>query len=287
MTSTPARPLKRKPARGRAIRRSARASRRCPRPPRSPAPARWRRPSAWPASNGDSARDQRGAPRASACACVGRAAARPGRPARPAIAARSDGPRPPRTPSLSKIRATPTNRRLSPPRNSDARLASRVNAPQSSRRSANSGRVTAPTMAISTMPRCLERAKQLADFAKMNPEMRKGFDPLVRRPDDARPSPDRGRAGCAARATCIGKSPPPHRMASGLPGASPAPPDGEAFGGQTHTLSSLPARGMQIARSPPSRRKSRIRRTSACAANSAATSSTRSFNVPSGANSAR
>ena len=56
---------------------------------------------------------------------------------------------------------------------------------------------------------------------------------------------------------------------------------------QLHGAGSRDSRGRHMARSPPLRRKSRISCTSGWSANSAATSSTRSFSVPSCANSSR
>src|SRR5277367_453320 len=52
----------------------------------------------------------------------------------------------------------------------------------------------------------------------------------------------------------------------------------------TQAISSLPSRGVQIARSPPSRRNATICCTASSSGNAAATSSARSVNVPVGAN---
>src|SRR5579872_4648201 len=123
--------------------------------------------------------------------------------------------------------------------------------------------------------------EEFADLAKAQPEMGKSFDALVGRagePDEERRSAGlkrgfrQGDRKIAAAAN--DRQRPLGRELRGLRGAG-------------HTASSLPGRGMQTARSPPSRRKSRICMASGWPANSAMRLSTRSFSVPSAAKSNR
>src|SRR5579872_3539277 len=115
--------------------------------------------------------------------------------------------------------------------------------------------------------------------------MGKGLDPLVGGADKAdeerRAS---GRGGGLRRnnrkiaaATDDGQRPPLRRARLRRRDFRPA----------RHTVSSFPGRGTQMARSPPSRRKSKIWAASGRPANSGARLSTRSFSVPSAPNSSR
>ena len=147
-------------------------------------------------------------------------------------------------------------------------------APQSGRRSANSGRVTAPTIAISAIAARLAGRRTACRPRRAAPRHAE----TPRSPD--RPS-RRGRRGTASRPAAL-------RGARGLQRESAAAADdGERarLAALAQASSSRPARGMQIARSPPSRRKATICCTAALSGKAAATSSTRSFSVPSAANS--
>ena len=125
-------------------------------------------------------------------------------------------------------------------------------------------------------PALLQRAKEPADLSHAQPDVRKSLDRRVGRADDA----DQKRL-----------APSPARFSRDLERKVPrAAQDGErrrgrAAGKTLHASSSLPARGTQIARSPPSRRKATICCTASSSGKASATSATRSFSAPFSANS--
>ena len=151
---------KAQPAAWRASPRRAQASRRCLRPPRSPAPGRRRQPRPAPRRRSTAlrggarqARCPSRPPRTAARAPIGPSGAR-------RRGATSCAPTT-RTPSRSMIAARPASSPLSPRRNSCASPAARFTAPQSSLRSANSGLVIAPMITISAMARSFRAANSL------------------------------------------------------------------------------------------------------------------------------
>ena len=101
-------------------------------------------------------------------------------------------------------------------RETSARVpAARLIAPQSRRRSANSGRVIAPISATSTTPSARSVGEQLADLADAQPDVSEGFDRRIGGADDA--DEERRAAGGRPRRARprSGISPPPQKMASG------------------------------------------------------------------------
>ena len=158
-----------------------------------------------------------------------------------------------RTPSRSKIAARPTSSPLSPRRNSCASSAARLTAPQSSLRSANSGRVIAPTITISPMARSFSAANSLPISPIRTQTCGIGLDRSVGRADDAdqeRLTPGPARLGGdlerkRARAAENGQR--RRAAAPGAPASGPFTPPRPCR-----------RRGTQIARSPPSRRKATI-----------------------------
>ncbi len=90
----------------------------------------------------------------------------------------------------------------------------RFNAPQSIRRSANSGRVIAPTKAMSAIARSLSAPNILPIWPMCAQTC--GNASIAGSDEPTTPTRKGGRPpACAARATSRGKPPPPHRMASG------------------------------------------------------------------------
>ena len=238
-----------------------------------------------PTSNGDSAPISAPPKRGVGCAPDRTAGARSAGLPGPAIAARSRWTPTTRTPSLSKIRATPVSRWLSPPRNSGAdspaaspppsRAASRRIPAASPRRRSRSRRRRAAFSASNSLPSSPRRI-QICGNASIRSSAAPTM-PIITVRGRAGSPPSRLAAGNRRRRTewraaCL--TPRRRRRRRGV-------------GGQTHTL--LPCR-RAACRSPVRRPRAENRVSAAlrgAPANSAATSSARSFNVPSGANSAR
>ena len=270
LTSTPACP-RIAAVRWRASRRRGRAWRRCLRPPRSPEPGRRRR--------------QRPARRRTATAR--RSARRPAR-CRRHRPARARARQSARSGASRRVRL-PARRQCGCPR---ARKS----------READQETVVAAAKELRELPCPLDRppiepevgefgSRHRADDRDLGDRMLLAAPRTACRPRPCAPrraDRPRSRSG-ASRQRRSARAPGPPRRASPATSSGNAPRRRESPGAAAasarpaataHASSSLPARGTQIARSPPWRRKSTICCTASWSAKAAATSSTRSFSVP-------